>query len=118
MDLSLLGTLALGLAFVPYAVEVIFQVRLQADFLMALPPDERASLPPHPRHVWLAPAGSVRFFIALWRTVRSASPTDSPRVAHLKQRIRSSLRREIVWGTTGLLLLTYLLAIGWRPIWP
>ena len=94
MDRSLFGTLIAGLAFLPWIVEVFFQVRLQARFLEALPAEARAALPRHPRRPLLAFLGGLRFELALWRTWRRDAPDDPPAVRALKARMRASLRRE------------------------
>jgi len=118
MDRELLGSIVLGAAFLPYAVEVFVQLRLQARLLAALPEPVRASLPAHPRRPWLACVGSMRFFLALWGCFRADAAGDSPRVRTLKRHMRASLNRELVWavGSAGVLL--GLLCQGWRPLWP
>jgi hypothetical protein len=115
MDRSLFGTLIAGLAFLPWIVEVFFQVRLQARFLEALPAEARAALPPHPRRPMLAFAGSTRFALSVWRSFRRDAPDDPPPVLALKARMRRSLRREIAWALGGLAILALLLHAGWRP---
>lgn len=118
MDLSLLGTLVLAAAFLPYAAEVFWQVRLQARFVAALPAPVRDALPPHPRRPLLAAFSSARFQLALWRYARHDLPQDPPPVLALKHRVRTSLLRELVWMALMLLVLAVLVAIGWRPVWP
>jgi hypothetical protein len=118
MDRDLLGTLMLAAVFVPYTIDVLEQVRLQARFLAALPSSVRAALPPHPRNPWLAMGASTRFFVALWRCARQEGPDDSDPVRAMKREIRSSVRREIVYLASGAVLVTALLASGWRPVWP
>jgi hypothetical protein len=115
MERSLLGTLIAGLAFLPWVVEVFFQVRLQARFLEALPPATRAALPAHPRRPLLGFLGSTRFALAVWRSFRRDTPDDPPPVLELKARMRASLRREIVWALGGLGILAVLVHGGWRP---
>jgi hypothetical protein len=117
MDRSLLGTLIAGLAFLPWIVEVAFQVRLQAHFLEALPVETRAALGRHPRHTLLAFLGSTRFQLAVWRAFRRDTPDDSAPVRELKARMRASLRREIAWALGGIAILIVLVRGGWRP-WP
>ena len=118
MDRELIGSIVLGVTFVPYVVEVFVQLRLQARFLAALPAATRSTLPPHPRQPWFACVGSVRFFLALWRCFRAYADDDPPPVRALKRRMRASLQREIVWvaGTGGVLV--GLVCQGWRPLWP
>jgi hypothetical protein len=116
MDRSLLGSLIVGLAFLPWAVEVLFQVKLQARFLAALPPATRAALPPHPRRPWLAFLSSARFHLALWRYARRDLPEDPDDVLALKRQVRASLRRELVWAVTGIGVAVVMLACGWRPL--
>jgi len=118
LDRDLLGTLLLAAVFVPYTLEVLGQVRLQARFLAALPSSTRAALPPHPRNPWLAMGASTRFFLALWRCARREGPDDSDRVRAMKREIRASVRRELVYLASGGVLVTALLASGWRPVWP
>ena len=118
MERDLLGTLLLAAVFVPYTLDVLGQVRLQARFLAALPAPVRAALPPHPRSPWLAVAGSTRFFFALWRCARRESPHDSDRVRALKREIRSSVLRDLVYFASGSVLVVALVASGWRPVWP
>jgi len=118
LDRDLLGTLLLAAVFVPYTLEVLGQVRLQARFLTVLPSSVRAALPPHPRNPWLAVAASTRFFFALWRCARREGPDDSDQVRALKREIRSSVRRELVYGASGVVVATALVASGWRPVWP
>jgi hypothetical protein len=115
MERSLLGTLIACLAFLPWIVEVFFQVRLQARFLEALPAEARAALPRHPRRSLLAFLGGPRFELALWRTWRRDAPGDPPPVLELKARMRRSLQREIAWATGGLAILVVLVRAGWRP---
>jgi len=118
MERDLLGTLLLGAVFLPYTIEVLWQLRLQARFLQALPESVRAALPPHPRRPWLAAAGSVRFFLALWRCARRDLPEDPGPVRALKRKIRASILREMIWGTSALGVIALLVTNGWRPIWP
>jgi hypothetical protein len=118
LSFPLAGSLILGLAFVPWATEVILQLRLQARFLEALPPADRAALPPHPAdpRVWFL--GSPRFQHALWRSSRRDLPYDSPGLAGLKRRMRASLYRQIVWVGSFAATVAVLLGNGWRPVWP
>lgn len=118
MDRPFLGLLLLGVAFLPYMIEVMLQVRLQARFLAALSEQARSSLPPHPRNPWLAFLGSLRFQLALWRYVRRHDPDDSVSIATLKRRMRLSLRRELVWAIGALVVLAAFVVAGWRPPYP
>lgn len=118
MEPDLLGTLLLATVFVPYTVEVVWQLRLLTRFLTALPPPVRAALPAHPRRPWLATAGSTRFFLALWRCARRDAPDDTDGVRSLKREIRASLRRELVYGASAAALVVILVVNGWRPVWP
>ena len=118
MDRSLVGTLLLGVVFIPYIVEVALQLWQQARFLAALPDTARSSLPPHPPHPWLAVLGSLRFQLALWRYIRHLDADEPDSIAALKRRMRTSLRRELVWAVGGLAVLSTLVASGWRPPWP
>jgi hypothetical protein len=118
MDYAMVGTLILLLAFLPWVVEVVLQLRLQARFLGALPESKRASLPPHPRRPWLAFFGSPRFAWAIWRAFRRDQPDDGDAVLALKRLMRASFRRELFWGPGFLAVLVGLVASGWRPIWP
>jgi hypothetical protein len=115
MERSLLGNLIAGLGFLPWIVEVAYQVRLQARFLEALPADKRAALGSHPRRPLLAFLGSTRFQLAVWRSFRRDAPDDPPPLLELKARMRASLRREIAWALGGLAILAYLVHGGWRP---
>lgn len=118
MDYAMGGTLILFVMFVPWAVEVVVQLRLQARFLAALSEAKRAALPPHPRRPWLAFLGSPRFAWAIWRAFRRDQPDDPDVVVALKRRMRASFRRELVWAPGFVTVLTALLVSGWRPIWP
>jgi hypothetical protein len=115
MDRSLLGTLIAGLAFLPWIVEVFFQVRLQGRFLEALPPEGHAALPRHARRPLLALFSGPRFELALWRTWRRDVPDDRPAVRALKARMRRSQRRGIAWAVSGLAIVGLLAWAGWRP---
>jgi endonuclease/exonuclease/phosphatase (EEP) superfamily protein YafD len=118
MDQSLMGTLLLGVAFLPWVAEVFWQVRLQPRVLEALPPAARAALPPHPRRAALAFVSSARFQLAFWRLARRELEDDSPRVRALKRQVRASVVRELGWIVVGLGTLAVLVANGWRPGWP
>ena len=118
MDRQLAGSIVLGVALVPYLIEVFVQLRLQARFLAALPAPVRAALPRHPRHPWLACVGSTRFFLALWRCFRADADDDPTSVRALKRSMRASLKREIVWAVGGASALLGLVSQGWRPPWP
>jgi hypothetical protein len=114
-DRSLFGTLIAGLAFLPWIAEVAWQVRLQARFLEALPPEARAAMPRHPRRPLLAFLGSTRFQLAVWRSFRRADGDDPPPLRELKARMRASLRRELAWALGGVAILVVLVHGGWRP---
>jgi hypothetical protein len=116
IDRKLLGLLILGVAFLPWIVEVFYQVRLQARFLAAMPPDARAALPAHPKRPALAFLSSTRFHLALWRYARRDLPGEPPDVAALKRQVRASLRREALWLVGGLAAVVFLVAKGWRPL--
>jgi hypothetical protein len=118
MDRALVETVILGAAFVPWLVEVFFQLRLQARFLAALPEPMRAALPRHPRRPALAFLGSWRFQMAFWRCIRRDLPGDAADIAALKRRMRATMRREAVWVSGGVAVLAVLIAVGWRPEWP
>jgi hypothetical protein len=117
IDRQLFGSLIVGVAFLPWAAEIIWQVRLQARFLEALPPTARGALPRHPRRPILAFLGGFRFDFAMWRTWRRDQADDAPVVLALKRRMRASVRREIVWALAGVGVLVALVHQGWRP-WP
>jgi len=116
MDWSLLGAVVLVLAFIPWVVEVGWQVKWQARFLAALPSEIRTALPPHPRRPVLAFLGSLRFQLAFWRYIRHELPSDPPPVIVLKRSLMASLRRELVWSFGALAILGAMLAAGWRPV--
>lgn len=113
-DRQLLAALALGLVMVLYVAEVLWQVRLQARFLAALPVFARASLPPHPRQPWLAFVSTPRFALALWRSFRRDLPDDASAIIALKRQMRASLRREFALIALGVLAGGALIAVGWR----
>jgi hypothetical protein len=115
--MELVGMLIIAVALAPYVVEVLSQVKLQADFMAALPPEARAKLPPHPRSPWLVGASSVRFFFALWRYVRRDLDADTPQLLDYKRRIRASIRREIGFALGAGLVIALLFVAGWRPPW-
>jgi hypothetical protein len=116
MNRSLFGLLIIGVSFLPWIVEVFYQVGLQARFLKAMPPDARAALPAHPKRPALAFLSSTRFHLALWRYARRDLPGDLPDVADLKRQVRASLRREVIWLLAGLAAVAILVAKGWRPL--
>ena len=109
--------LVIAVAVTPYVIEVLSQLKLQARFMAALPEETRAKLPPHPRSPWLVGAGSVRFYLALWRYLRRDLASDPPVIVELKRRIRASLRRELGFALGAALVITLLLIAGWRPPW-
>ena len=85
------GTLTLALAALPYVIEVLSQLSLQARFVATLPPETRATVPPHSRRPLVVFFGSLRFQLALWRFVRTDLPDDPVAVTALKHRMRASL---------------------------
>jgi hypothetical protein len=115
--MELVGMLIIAAAITPYAIEVLSQLKLQADFMAALPEETRAKLPPHPRSRWLVGAGSLRFQLALWRYVRRDVDTDTPAILDYKRRIRASIRRELGFALGAGLVIALLVAAGWRPPW-
>jgi hypothetical protein len=118
MDLQLRGSLILAASAVPYVVEVLSQVPLQARVIAALTPEARAALPPHPRRPWLTVFGSVRFFLALFRWALRNDAADSVEIAALKRRMRRSVIREGLFATGSIIVLVALVRAGWRPAWP
>jgi hypothetical protein len=118
VDSQLRGSLVLAASAVPYVVEVLSQVPLQARVIAALTPEARAALPPHPRRPWLAVFGSVRFFLALFRWALGDDPGDSPELAGLKRRMRWSVVREGLFAAGFVAVLVGLVRAGWRPAWP
>jgi hypothetical protein len=110
------GALILALATLPYIIEVLSQLSLQARFVATLPADTRATLPPHPRRPFFVFLGSLRFQLALWRFVRKDLPADPVAVTALKHRMRASLRREALWALLAASVAAVLIAKGWRPI--
>ena len=115
---DLTGALILFGAAIPYVVEVLRQVPLQARVLAAMPPATRAALPPHPRRPWLTVFGSVRFFLALFRWALRDTPDDPLGVRALKRRMRWSAFREALFGLGFVTALVLLVRAGWRPVWP
>lgn len=118
MDLQLAGSLILAAAALPYIVEVLRQVPLQVRVMAALPAGVRAGLPPHPRRGLLTVAGSVRFFLALFRYALRDGPDDSTQIAALKRAMRWSAVREWLFGAAFVATFIVLWRIGWRPVWP
>lgn len=118
MDAQLRGSLVLAAVAVPYVVEILSQVPLQARVIAALPPEVRAALPPHPRRPWLTVFGSTRFFLALFWWALRALPEDSPQLTALKRRMRWSAVRELLFGAAFFIVLGTFLKGGWRPAWP
>jgi len=118
MDQTLRGSLVLAAAALPYVVEVLRQVPLQARVVAAMPAETRAALPPHPRHPWLTIAGSVRFFLALFRWALRDLPDDSPELRTLKRKMRWSAVREALFAAGFVIVLVLEVKAGWRPLWP
>jgi hypothetical protein len=118
MDLQLAGYLILAIVAIPYIVEVLRQVPLQVRVMAAMPPAVRAALPPHPRRGWLTVAGSVRFFLALFRYALRNDPNDCPKMTELKRAMRRSALREWLFTATLITTVVVLWRFGWRPIWP
>jgi len=118
MDQTLRGSLVLAAAALPYVVEVLRQVPLQARVMAAMSPEARAALPPHPRHPWLAIFGSVRFFLVLFRWALRDSPDDTREILALKRKMRWSAVREMSFALGFLIVLVVLVKTGWRPLWP
>jgi hypothetical protein len=118
VDSQLRGSLVLAASAVPYVVEVLSQVPLQARVISALTPEARAALPPHPRRPWLTVFGSVRFFLALFRWALRDAAEDSPEIAALKRRMRWSAVREWLFASGFIAVLVSLIRSGWRPAWP
>lgn len=112
---ELLGTSIVAVAFVPWIIEVIWQLRFQARFIAALPEAFRTKLPRHPRSPWLAFLARPRFHLALWRYARRDLPGDSDEILRMKRAFRASLRRELFWVLGAGCVVTILLAGGWRP---
>ncbi len=115
---ELTGSLILLGAAIPYVVEVLRQVPLQARVMAAMPPATRAALPPHPRRPWLTVFGSVRFFLALFRWALRDAPDDPREILALKRRMRWSGLREQLFALMFVTVLVMLVKAGWRPVWP
>ena len=77
-----------------------------------------AALPPHPRHPWLTIAGSVRFFLALFRWALRDLPDDSLQLRALKRKMRWSAVREALFAAGFVIVLVLEVKAGWRPLWP
>ena len=118
MDQTLRGSLILAAAALPYIVEVLRQVPLQARVIAALPPATRDALPPHPRRPWLTVFGSVRFFLALFSWALRDAPDESPELAALKRKMRRSVLCEALFALGLVTVLGALWRAGWRPVWP
>ena len=115
---DLTASLILLGAAMPYVVEVLRQVPLQARVILAMPPAARAALPPHPRRPWLTVFGSVRFFLALFRWALRDAPDDPREVRMLKRAMRRSVFREAMFAFGFVTVLATLVKVGWRPLWP
>jgi hypothetical protein len=118
VDQTLRGSLVVAAAALPYVVEVLRQVPLQARVMAAMSPETRAALPPHPRRPWLAVFGSVRFFLALFRWGMRDAPDDTREILALKRKMRWSAFREALFGLGFFAVLVVLVKTGWRPLWP
>jgi hypothetical protein len=118
VDETLRGSLVLAAAAIPYVVEVLLQVPLQARVMAALPPTTRAALPPHPRRPWLTVFGSVRLFLALFRWALHDALDDPREVLVLKRKMRWSVFREALFALGFVTALVVLVRAGWRPVWP
>jgi len=115
---DLTASLLLLGAAIPYVVEVLRQVPLQARIMAAMPPATRAALPPHPRRPWLTVFGSLRFFLALFRWALRDTPDEPPQILILKRRMRWSVFREALFALAFVTVLVALVKLGWRPLWP
>jgi hypothetical protein len=115
---DLTGSLILLGAAIPYVVEVLRQVPLQARVMAAMPPATRAALPPHPRRPWLTIFGSVRFFLALFRWALRDAPDEPREIRALKRKMRWSVFREASFALGFVTVLVVLVKAGWRPLWP
>ena len=113
-----LGTILLSVIVIPYACEVFYQVWLQGRFLKVVPPAVRAAWPRHPRREWLSFYASLRFQITVLRYARARLPDDTAEVAFWKYLMRASMVREscLLIALAGAAI--FLVAFGWRPIWP
>ena len=118
MDQTLRGSLVVAAAAIPYVVEVLRQVPLQARVIAAMPPATRAALPPHPRRPSLTVFASTRFFLALFRWALRDLPDEPPDIAALKRKMRMSALREGVFAAGFAVVLVALVRSGWRPSWP
>jgi hypothetical protein len=118
VDSQLRGSLLAAAAAVPYVVEVLRQVPLQARVIAAMPAAGRAALPPHPRRPWLTVFGSTRFFLALFRWALRTAPEEPAEISSLKRRMRWSAAREGAFAAGFIAVLCVLVRSGWRPAWP
>jgi hypothetical protein len=117
-DRELGGTVIATLVAIPYVVEILLQLPLLTRLMRALPDEQRAKLPPHPRRPWLAVFGSARFFIALFRLALRDGASDGRELLALKRRARASALREALFGIAFWATVVVLWRQGWRPPWP
>jgi len=116
VDVQLTGSLVVGVAALPYVVEILRQVPLLTRVMSALPADVRAELPPHPRRPHLAVFGSARFFLALFRYALRNDGRDPGEIVALKRKMRASAVREALFGMVFLLAVVVAWRHGWRPL--
>ena len=110
-----LGALIVGAAHVPFAYEVIVQLRTQARLYALIPEQTRRTFPRAPSRPSLVFLGTPRFFRAFGRYVFADIADESREIVALKTRLRKSIRRKVWFAIGGLAIAIALVALGWRP---
>lgn len=110
----LLGIIIIAAAHVPFAWEVLLQLRLQAK-LYPMVPSRIAQLPQAPSRGTRIIFAPPRVQKALYRYVWQDEPGEQHEVQSLKRRLRRSWRRKVGFAVAGLAVTLVLLYRGWRP---
>lgn len=110
----LLGSIIIAAAHVPFAREVLLQLRLQAKLFPFVPRHiaELTGAPSRGSRIIFAPPDVQK---ALYRYVWQDEPGEQPEARAIKRRLRRSWRRKVVFAVAGLAVALVLLYRGWRP---
>lgn len=107
------GAIITGIVHIPFAWEVFLQLSLQAQLWVFLPP-HMLVLPGAPasgtKIIVASPAFQKAFYRYIWQDIE-----ERREAVALKQRLRRSWRRKLIFGLVGLATGLALLTGGWRP---